>query len=387
MTVISSFFIMLCLGGIYAWSIFVPELYKDYGFSSFQTQLIFGVLIAVFPVTMIFAGKILNTVGPRTISSLSGIFFGSGYLIAGLSRGNFTVMLIGAGLFAGIGTGLGYLVAISIPIQWYPKRKGLITGFSAAGFGLAAIILSNLAEWLIIRNYSILQIFVIIGITYSITILFFSLFIKSPNNNKKPKPIKNFIFTPRFAQLISGIFLGTFAGLMIIGNLKPIGELHNIPNHYLIIGVSFFALANFSGRIIWGFLSDFMGAEKSILTALTLQALAIFAMGFFPLSPYLYIVLSFIIGFNFGSNFVLFAKETSHVYGVENLSTVYPYIFLGYAIAGIFGPLTGGIIFDIYNSFSLAIYFSSFLSILGGLIMFISGDSPVKNLHLSSSLM
>jgi MFS transporter, OFA family, oxalate/formate antiporter len=59
----------------------------------------------------------------------------------------------------------------------------------------------------------------------------------------------------------------------------------------------------------------------------------------------MYLLLAVLIGFGFGGNFVLFAKETANMYGVMNLATIYPYVFTGYAIAGIAGPLSGGLAF------------------------------------------
>jgi OFA family oxalate/formate antiporter-like MFS transporter len=80
--------------------------------------------------------------------------------------------------------------------------------------------------------------------------------------------------------------------------------------------------------------------------------------------------LAFFIGFGFGGNFVLFARETAHVFGVGNLGIVYPYVFIGYAIAGIAGPFAGGAIYDITGEYASAITLSSVMS-LSGSIMFL----------------
>ncbi len=100
-TTISSFFIMLCLGGVYAWSIFANELTADHNWSSTHTQLVFGLLIAVFPATMIFAGRIGRKVKPSILAVISALFFSSGYIISGLSSGHFyTTLLSSASLQA-----------------------------------------------------------------------------------------------------------------------------------------------------------------------------------------------------------------------------------------------------------------------------------------------
>jgi OFA family oxalate/formate antiporter-like MFS transporter len=370
LVVISSFFIMLCLGSVYAWSLVSTELIFNYGFSSVQSQLVFGLLIAVFPVTMIFAGKYETRIGTRNLAVLSAVFFSAGYLLSGFSNGNFWAILFGVGILTGIGTGLGYLVALTTPVKYFPNKKGLVTGISTAGFGLAAFIFSLITEKLLLDGKRILDIFLIIAIVYGFIILFFSVFLKAPSISSQatPKFSSRFSIDSKFIKLFTGIFLGTFAGLLVIGNLKLIGSEHAIPNHTLVIGVSVFAIANFTGRLAWGNLSDYINANICIVTALTLQAVSVFLIGLLDLNSTNYLLLSAIIGFSFGSNFVLFAKKTTLYYGVDKLGLVYPYVFLGYAIAGIAGPLTGGAIYDIFKNYDYASFLASAISLSGAVI-------------------
>lgn len=373
LTVISAFFIMLCVGSVYAWSMISSELINNFDFSSVQSQLVFGTIIAIFPVTMIFAGKFEKLLGVRTLTLLSALFFSVGYIVSGLSDGNFYIILAGIGVFGGIGTGLGYFVSITTPAKWFTEKKGLVTGITVAGFGLASFIFSMVIENLLISGKSILDLFVIIGIVYGIIILFFSNFIKVPLTDKTVVITKQtFKVDGKFIKLFFGIFFGTFAGLLIIGSLKLIGSVHNISNHSLVIGVSVFAIANFSGRLFFGALSDYIGASICIFLALLLQAVSIFFLGYLDLNSVTYIALSFLIGFGFGGNFVLFAKETAQVFGIHDFGIIYPYVFLGYAIAGIFGPLTGGFLYDRFNNYDFASYTASVMSLIGGLIFLVN---------------
>lgn len=370
LTTFASFVIMLCLGGVYAWSITASELTEKYGFSNTRTQLIFGTVIAVFPVTMIYAGRLARRIKARLLGYLSGILFALGYLLAGFSNGNFFIVFIGAGILTGMGTGFGYLVALTVPVKWFPQRKGLITGISAAGFGLGAIALSPVAEMILDSGRNIFDLFKFVGVVYGLVIFLLSNFIFQAKVDEGMKNLPNtqFLSAKIFRRLFGGIFLGTFSGLLIIGSLKIIGGQNNITNHILILGVSFFAGSNFAGRLFWGFLSDYLASGITIFMALAIQALAIFLMGYLDLNDGLYILLSVLIGFGFGGNFVLFAKETARVYGITNLGIVYPYVFIGYAIAGIAGPLTGGMLFDYFGHYRNAVLFSGMISFSGGLL-------------------
>ncbi|ASB49978.1 MFS transporter [Alkalitalea saponilacus] len=381
LTVLSAFFIMLCLGGVYAWSVFVPGLMAEYNFSSFQTQLIFGSIIAVFPTTMLLAGILEKKLKPVTMGMISAALFTMGYLLAGFSNGNFWMVLFGIGILSGVGTGFGYLVSLTTPVKWFPEKKGLITGIAAAGFGLAAVVLSFLAETLLDQGRDVLHIFTKVGLGYGLVIFLLSFFLKAPSSavSGHRVDVRYFFKSKSFVKLLFGIFFGTFAGLLVIGSLSPIGEVYYIDGHVLVVGVSVFAVANFLGRLSWGMVSDYLNTEIVIFSALTLQAVSIFLLGFLHLTEFSYIVLSAMIGFGFGANFVLFAKETSHLYGIANLGIVYPYVLLGYAVAGIVGPVTGGVLYDITGSFNTAIYIAAFMSMMGAILFLIRVKTSSKS--------
>ena len=115
----------------------------------------------------------------------------------------------------------------------------------------------------------------------------------------------------------------------------------------------FFAFSNFAGRLAWGLLSDFLGARLCLVLALSVQGVGI---AFFGMAGHervaVYLLLAGVVGFGFGGNFVLFAKETSQAFGVETSSpNIYPSVFIGYALAGILGPLTGGLLYDFTGSY------------------------------------
>ncbi len=361
---------MLCLGSVYAWSIIADELIQNHHFSATQAQVIFGTIIAIFPVTMIFVGRLGEKINPRYIAYISGILFLTGNILASYSQGNFIIIFLGIGIFTGIATGFGYWVALTTPVQWFPGKKGLITGIAAAGFGLGAVLMSDIAERILFNGRDVLYLFAFIGISYGILILLSSNFI-TPNtleSKKKKIQLKEYLGHTVFKKLFIGIFLGTFAGLLIIGNLKIIGGQGNTSSHYLILGVSLFAVANFLGRITWGFIADYIGANLSIFMALLMQSVAIMMLNIIVLSDFSYLLLAFFIGFGFGGNFVLFARETAHVFGLSNLGIVYPYVFIGYAIAGIAGPFAGGLLYDITGVYSSAILVSGITSLAGSIL-------------------
>ena len=326
----------------------------------------------LFRSTMIFVGLLSKKFNPKYFGYISGILFSAGYFLASLSEGKFLPIYIGVGIIAGIGTGFGYWVSLTSSVKWFPDRKGLITGIAAAGFGLGAIFMSEISQIILSNGHSILDFFRIIAIVYGLIIVFLANFIfqnkQASTDNTAPPKVSFFVNSTIFKKLFSGIFLGTFAGFLIIGSLKIIGSQHSISNESLVLGVVLFAMANFSGRLGWGYLSDRIEASLTIFLALMFQALSIISLILFPLTDTIYLILSVLIGFGFGGNFVLFAKESAQVFGIKNLGLVYPYVFIGTAFAGIAGPFSGGFLFDISGTYYYAIILASTMSVLGSFI-------------------
>jgi|Deesub1362A_J573_1020465.scaffolds.fasta_scaffold02579_3 OFA family oxalate/formate antiporter-like MFS transporter len=370
---ISSIIIMVCLGGVYAWSVFVPPLKAEHGLSTAETQLLFGFTIAVFTIAMIFAGRLQEKRGPRLTASIGAIFFSSGYLLASISKGQIVLLLLGIGILSGAGIGFGYVCSLTTPIKWFPRYKGLITGISVAGFGGGAILLSYIVKFLLAREMPVLDIFRTIGIGYGMVVFLSALALSVPEDIKKERGegffnASELVKDRKLWALFFGMFAGTFAGLLVTGNLKPIGLSYGISDKIATAAISLLAVGNAAGRIIWGRLSDMLGGRRSIIAALLF--LSVFTLTLFFGARYDagFLLITFAIGLGFGANFVLFATEVSHIYGVHKVGTIYPFVFLSYGIAGIIGPIIGGWLFDIMQTYHAAIIISALICTAGAAV-------------------
>ena len=144
--VIGAILIQLCLGAIYAWSVFTPQLTKSladggmYGFTATQAAWVFSIGLLVFSVVMIISGRLSTTVKPRKLASIGGIVLGVGYMLGGLFGTSFAAQLIFIGIIGGTGIGIAYVVPIAVGVKWFPDKKGMVTGLAVAGFGFGATI-------------------------------------------------------------------------------------------------------------------------------------------------------------------------------------------------------------------------------------------------------
>jgi len=376
-SLVSSILIMLCLGGVYAWSVYVPALKAGYGLTTAQTQWIFGVTIAVFTIVMFWAGRFEQRYGPKMANVLGTILFTAGYGLAAWSRGQFLLLLAGIGILSGAGIGVAYLAALSTPVKWFPRQRGLITGLSVAGFGGGAIVCSMLVEFFLVRGLDVLTIFWRIGSSYGLVILLSAFGLAVPANWKIQQhqtenalPVHQLVCDRRLWALFAGMFAGTFAGLLVVGNLKPIGLAAGISEVSATLAISLLAIGNALGRVLWGRLADRWGGRRTITLALFMLAFTVLLL--LPGARYDvgFCLVALLIGVNFGANFVLFAAEALNLYGVQQFGRVYPLVFLAYGVAGILGPPTGGGLFDLIQTYSLAILLAAILCIGGAALVY-----------------
>ncbi|MBD3314411.1 MAG: MFS transporter, partial [Chitinivibrionales bacterium] len=355
----ASIVIQVGLGSVYAWSVFVPSLTSSFGLTQAQSQIIFGATIAVFTLSMVFAGRLQNRYGPAPVAFIGGTLFGTGYLTASFSGGSFVPLLLGVGFIAGAGIGFGYVCPIATCIKWFPKKKGLISGLAVAGFGGGAVLLSALAGRLFAEGKSVLEVFRFVGLWYGAAIVAASLFLSNPykttTRSTGESRIGRQVFSDRrFWRLVTGIWAGTFGGLLVIGNLQPIGLASNIPPALAAAAVGSFAVGNSLGRLGWGALIDGIG-DRAIPASLLFLCSAI-AMLLLPFpAPWMFVAVSMLAGFGFGACFVVYMTQTANDFGAENMASIYPLIFLAYGFSGIVGPTVGGWLYDVSGSYFPAI--------------------------------
>lgn len=378
--------VMLCLGGIYAWSIVIPGLQEDYGFSASQTQWIFGSVIATFTTSMLVAHKLVKSIGYKRLLILTGVLFCAGYLLAAFSAGNFWWILVGIGLVSGIATGFGYMISLTSAVQHLPDKKGLVTGIVSAGFGGGSIILTLWGDWILKLGYNVLQLFGLIGLIYGVLIgLMAFLMPTMAYQSQSVGKEKNASFGMLSVMFMS-MLMGTFAGLMVIGNIKLMGH-SSFTGSQLSLAIVLFSAANFGGRLAWGVISDRISNVVLLPTALLIQGIATYWLGNVSVSIHIFYALVLLVGFGFASNFVLLAKDVAHVYGPQNLGRYYPFIFLGYGLAGILGPVSGGYLFDQYHNFVVASNISLLISITGGALFLwtiLPGRKWIRSLRRAS---
>jgi len=396
--VVAAIVIQLCLGSIYAWSVFTPKLNASvaqggFGFSRTQTQAIFSVGLATFAVVMVLAGRWQAKKGPRIVALSGGVLLGLGYILARFLGGTFAGQVVCIGLIGGAGIGLAYVCPIAVGMKWFPDKKGLITGLAVAGFGLGALLWIKLADtWAhLLDRIGVLGTFGLYGVIFLVAVSLGSILMVNPPAGWKPagwnpeqtpaaggRPASaathllpaQMLRTRQFYMLWVMFIFSAMAGLMTIGVIKLFGIAALKANGYgeaaasaaagTAMGV-FFSLANGAGRIVWGALSDRLGRRLSL--ALMAASQGVMMLLFFSLArnASLLSLAAAIVGFNFGGNFALFPTATADFFGSAHVGQNYGWVFTAYGVGGIAGPLMAGKFADMGKAGEVSAWLPAFL--------------------------
>jgi len=385
--VIGAVLIQLCLGAIYAWSVFTPKLTLSleqggtYGFSATQAAWIFSIGLLVFSVVMIISGRMLAKTGPRKLASIGGVVLGAGYILGGLFGSSFIAQLVLIGVIGGAGIGLAYVVPIAVGVKWFPDKKGMVTGLAVAGFGFGATIwVKSAGSWFgLIDNLNffglggVQSVFLLYGIIFLIAVLVGSVVMIDPPEGyipegwTPPAPASSedpgsaalgmteftsgeMMETPQFYMTWVTFLFSAIAGLMVIyciklfgiDSLKAAGMTAAAASAAAGTAMALYAIFNGLGRIIWGTVSDKIGRKMSIFLMCLFQGIIMLLFYQMGGTVITLIVGACIIGFNFGGNFALFPAVTADYFGNKNVGLNYGFIFVSYGIAGVIGPQIAG---------------------------------------------
>jgi OFA family oxalate/formate antiporter-like MFS transporter len=393
LVVVGAVLIQLCLGAIYAWSVFTPYLVRaPFNFSKTQTQVIFSVGLATFAVVMVLAGRWQAKSGPRIVALVGGLVLGAGYILAGLFGdglfGYFVNQVIFIGLVGGAGIGLAYVCPIAVGIKWFPDMKGLITGLAVAGFGFGALIWVKLAgSWGgLLESMGVLNVFMLYGAVFAAAVVIGSTWMVNPPEGWKPEGWEPPVATkaapvagsvdllpaqmlrrPQFYGIWVMFIFSSMAGLLTIGNIKLFG-IDALQESGLTAAAAsavagtamavFYSIANGLGRIVWGTLSDKIGRKKALLLMCASQGLIMLVFYWMGGNQFLLYLGATIIGFNFGGNFSLFPTMTADLFGTKNLGQNYGWVFTAYGVGGIIGPIMAATIRDIWQNWLAAFVIS-----------------------------
>jgi len=342
----------LCMGNLYAWSVFRIPLQKAYGWSAFDATVPFALSIAFFAVAMVIAGRMQDKLGPRTVGMVGGILVGLGFILSSMIGNTLSGLYLSFGVIAGLGIGAAYVTPLTTTIKWWPDKRGLMTGLVVLGFGAGAII-GGIGGPILIANVGVLTTFLIFGIIFGAVITFCAALLRNPPPGYKPagwsppapapgaKAVKadfspgEMVGTLPFWLLWVMYLIAAGVGLIVISQASPIGqEIAGLTPVVAGGALTMLAVFNGLGRPGFGYVSDAIGRKNAMALIFAMYIVSLLFVLPNATNFATYAIGVCIVGFAFGGTLALMPAFTADFFGTKNLGINYGWLFSAYGVAG-----------------------------------------------------
>jgi len=385
--------INLTLGINYSWSIIKKVLITDWKWTNVDASLPYTTYLVVYSVTMVFAGRLQDKIGPRIVITLGSILVGTGLISCGFT--NTLPYMVSTYAITGVGYALCFSSTMPVCVKWFPPgNRGLVTGIIVGAAAMASAYFSPLVNMLI-HLYGVHTTFIILGIGAFTVIAGMAQLLGNPPEYRATQTVPARLPAPRpgarpvllevdwHGMIRTGLFykiwlmflIAASSGLMIIGHIATIAQTQAEWENgfYLVI---LFAAFNSSGRMIAGFLSDRFGRLKILMAVFMLQATNLLFFSSYT-SPSLLALGTSVTGLAYGAAFALFPLATADYYGMKNLGGNYGLVFTACGCAALLGPIVAGLSADMTGSYVYSYLFAAATFIVA-IALGLSIKPPVK---------
>jgi len=357
----------------YAWTLFVPEIQKTFGWQRAAIQTAFTLFILMQTWLTPLEGYLIDRFGPRIIVLIGGFFTGLAWIIDSYAT-SLTGYYVGA-MIGGIGVGCVYATCVNNAIKWFPDRRGLAVGLTAGAYGFgSALTIIPIANMIAAGGFQ--AAFFRYGLLQGIIIMLASLALRAPRagetkasativQSRRDYTLIEAAQTPVFYVLFAMFVLTVTGGLMAVAQLGPMSQDLGVKDTK--VDLFFFAIAalpfallldrimNGVSRPLFGWISDHIGRENTMFAAFLLEGLGITALATFGSNPWAFIFLSGLVFLAWGEVYSLFSATSGDAFGTKNIGSIYGVLYCAKGIAALLVPI-GNLITEATGTWSTVFF-------------------------------
>jgi OFA family oxalate/formate antiporter-like MFS transporter len=370
----------------YGWTLFVNPIDQKYHWGRTAIQVAFTIFVLTETWLVPFEGYLIDKFGPRIMVCGSGVLVAIAWVINSVADSLF-LLYLGAAI-GGIGAGVIYGASVGNALKWFPDRRGLAAGLTAAGFGAgSALTVIPIANMIHSSGYE--AAFLWFGLGQGIVVVLVALLLRAPQAGEVPIPATavqqthrdyspaEVLKTPPFwVMYVMFIMVGS-GGLMAIAQLAPIANDYKIANIPVsLLGLTLPALTfaltidrvlNGVCRPFFGWVSDQIGRENTMFIAFFIEGIGIYALLYFANNPVLFVILSGLVFFAWGEIYSLFPATCTDIYGRKFATTNYGMLYTAKGTASLLVPLAN-VLTNATGSWHAVFYVAAALNIIAAIM-------------------
>ena len=328
----------------YGWTLFVRPINQAYGWSVADIQIAFSIFVALETWLTPIEGWLADKIGPKLVVAFGGVLVALGWIINSWAD-SLALLYVGA-VVSGVGAGAVYATSVGSAVKWFPDRRGLAVGLTAAGFGAgAAATVIPIREVIAASGYQ--AAFFWFGLVQGAIVFILAWFLRSPAPGEvpvttQPKIVQSsesyspsqVLVTPVFWVLYIMFVLVSASGLMATAQIALIAKDYNLADTIVAFGATTLTvallvdnIANGAARPLFGWISDHIGRETTMAIAFGLGGVAYWLLVELGTAPWAFVLFAALIFLTWGEIFSLFPSTCTDTFGAKfatvNLGLLY----------------------------------------------------------------
>lgn len=367
----------------YAWTLFVGPLQKGTGWKLSDIQFAFTLFILFQTWVQPFDGWLIDRLGPRGFITAAGVLCGLGW--AGMGYANSLPMLYVLYCLAGTGAAFVYSGSIGSALKWFKERRGLASGIMAAGFGGGtALFIPFIQSMISDKGYQ--STFVATGILQGIVIAVAAQFLRHPptapalpkgeskaaataeKNEKKQFTTMEVLRTSQFYVMYVAFVLMATGGLLVTANAGPMARSWGFS---ITLAATLSPLANGASRIFWGWASDRLGREITMIITFVLQAFCLVAVATLGQISTAWFVMTLVaVYFTWGQIYSLFPSASGDYFGTRHATSNYAVLYTAKGVASIIGGYVAALLYEQSGSWAMGFYGSALMALVAAVLAY-----------------
>jgi MFS transporter, OFA family, oxalate/formate antiporter len=385
----------------YAWTLFVPEIQQTFGWERASIQVAFTIFVLVQTWLTPIEGYFIDKYGPRFMVATGAVFIGAAWIVNSYAT-SLAGFYLGAAI-GGVGVGCIYATCINNALKWFPDRRGLAVGLTAGGYGAgsAATILPIAA---MIESSGFQETFFFFGLLQGGLAFLAAWFLRSPDKTevkvsdkvfqtRKDYTLKEAMSTKLFWLMFFMFICVVTGGMMAVAQLGVIAQdlgvknfevnLYFVTMAALPLALMLDRIMNGVSRPLFGWISDNIGREKTMLIAFTLEGFGIIALGYFGHNPYAFLILSGVVFLAWGEVYSLFSALAGDAFGTKHIGKIYGVLYCAKGIGALFVPV-GNLLMEATGTWATVLYTVAAMDLLAAFLAIVA-LRPVLAAHVKRS--